>query len=191
MVALRRYPVCVDGARAWASLLFLFLLGVFVVCRVLCFSPFAPVAFEGAVPSSPVLRFWGLPRCRPGRRRGRPVWSVSFVFRFGSRRVFGGFRAVVCFCSSRREVARLLWRFRAARRWWRSSAAPPRSVVGASFVPVFGLRWLASFPCGVVVSGVSSAARFSVPAGRVRRPCAVRCFPWSSVPLSVLCSLGC
>lgn len=62
------------------------------------------------------------------------------------------FCSVWCFCSSRSAAARLLWRFRAARRWWRSSAAPPRSsVLRLTCCPRFGLRWLAARACLVSV----------------------------------------
>lgn len=99
-----------------------------------------------------------------GRRSGAVV-RVSFFFRFG-----GVLRCVVVWCGSRRAAARLLWRFRAARRWWRSSAAPPRSVVGGEQVPRFGLRWLACRGVRVLVAGAGSRWSSLVPAGRfVRR----------------------
>ena len=90
---------------------------------------------------SVVLRRWGCPASPFA------VW-VSFSFRFG-----GSWRSVVCWCRSRRSAARLLWRFRAAVRWYRSLwrpgwggvMRPPARVVGAC-VPRFGLRWLACRP---------------------------------------------
>lgn len=118
-----------------------------------------------------------MPRC--GRHSFLGVFVVVlvwFFFRFAG--VAGSSRprrrawcCVTVRCSSRSAAARLLWRFRAARRWWRSAAAPPLSVVGASRVPFRGLRWLAA---RWVVVRVSSAPRvFVVPPGRfVRRPSA-------------------
>lgn len=125
-----------------------------------------------------------MPRC--GRHSFLGVFVVlSFsvsVFWLGRR---GSWFSVRRSFSSRSEVARFLWRFRAARRWWRSSAAPSLSVVGSSLVPFHGLRWLAARWVVVRVSVLASSPFvvprlrvlrqrvFVVPAGRfVRRPSA-------------------
>lgn len=60
---------------------------------------------------------------------------IVFAFKFN-----GKFEQFRWFCSSRSAVARLLWRFRSAKKWVRRL---PRSVVRASCVPRFSLRWLA------------------------------------------------
>lgn len=209
MVAFCRFRGASLVRRLALSLLLcvFFCLGVLVVARVLCFPPSASVSSEGAVPSSPVLRWWGLRRVSRLARRGLASGRVFvvFLFRFGSRRVWGGFRAVVSCCASRSEAASLLWRFRAARRWWRSSAAPARSSAVWPGVPVFGLRWLAWRPCAVAVlprlPGARSAfrglswpfgrVRFSVPAGRRPRPCCPSSLvSWAGVPASVFGSVG-
>lgn len=97
------------------------------------------------------------------------VFVVSFFFRFGSR----SWRRVAFRCGSRSAVASLLWRFRAARRWWRSSSAPALSRVGGACVVRGSLSWLAAR--WVVVSvlplcGSGRSRRWVVPAGRfVRR----------------------
>lgn len=83
--------------------------------------------------------------------------SLSVVFS-----VAGG--RVVCRCASRSAAARLLWRFRAARRVvrasWRSAAGgvlrPPASV---PVVPRFGLRWLAARSPVVCVRGAAVGGR--------------------------------
>lgn len=112
-----------------------------------------------------VLRCFG----RPGLRAS---WVVAFCFRWRCS------VASVRFCfSSRRAVARFLWRFRAARRWWRSSSAPPRSVLARSVVPRFGLRWLARFPCVVAVFWRGRCAFASrLPSAVVRRSPGSFCF---------------
>ena len=105
--------------------------------------PVLPGEFPGAwfvlrasLASSP-LRVWG-PDV-PGS------WSVVFVVRFS-----GGWRRVVSRCSSRSGCARLLWRFRVARRWRRSRCGRFLRGVWVPFgrlgpeVPRFGLRWLAA-----------------------------------------------
>ena len=107
-------------------------------------------------------------------------FSVRFVFRWA-----GLFGSVVGFAPSRSGLARLLWRFRRARRWWRSSSAPSRAVVGASLVPRFGLRWLALRWCVVVVRASSSSFGSLVPAARFRR------CPSSAVPASAFSSPLC
>lgn len=107
-----------------------------------CLGVFA-LLFEAVLP----LRCWGRPS--PGSV------AVRFVFRWGR-----DCRAVVCWCSSRSEAARLLWRFRAALRWarslwracWGGILRPPARVVGLE-VPRFGLRWLALRPVRVSVGG--------------------------------------
>ncbi len=74
------------------------------------------------------------------------------------------------FCASRSAAARLLWRLRAARRWWRGRAVG--SSVPSSRVPVGCLRWLVAPRWG--------ASRFfvvSVLAGGRRR-----CFACCSWP---------
>lgn len=71
---------------------------------------------------------------------------------------------VVCRCASRSAAARLLWRFRAARRAvrasWRVGARgvlrPPASVPS---VPRFGLRWLAARSPVVCVRGLGVGGR--------------------------------
>lgn len=92
-----------------------------------------------------LLRFWGR----------FSSWSVvvRFAFRWGRGRA-----CVAVACPSRSAAARLLWRFRAARRWvrarWRAGfggvLVPPARVL-ASEVPRFGLRWLACRRCSVLV----------------------------------------
>lgn len=112
-------------------------------------------------------------------------FCVSFSFLWGGRFRFRSWLSVSRLCRSRSEAARLLWRFRAARRWWRSSSAPPLSVVGGCRVPFRGFRWLAARWVVVrvsVLSGGPVSGRgcvllrqrvFVVPAGRfVRRPSA-------------------
>lgn len=88
---------------------------------------------------------------------------VSVVFSVARGRV-------VCRCASRSAAARLLWRFRAARRWVRrfrsasgffgcgcSWGLRPLGVVPA--VPRFGLRWLALRGVVVCVRGVGVGGR--------------------------------
>ncbi len=105
---------------------------------------------------------------------GRVV--VLLVFRWRC-----GFRSLRFVFASRSAAARWLWRFRAARRWWRSSSAPPRSVVVGSVVPRFGLRWLAArklslFSWSVVPRpGCRPVFRSLLPSARVRRPCPRAC----------------
>lgn len=99
---------------------------------------------------------------------------VAFFFRFGR----ASWRCVRFRCSSRAEAASVLRRFRAARRWWRSSAVP-LSVVGGARVRRFSLRWLAAR--WVVVSVSCWRRRWVVPAGRfVRRSSAFVPACWSS-----------
>lgn len=104
---------------------------------------------------------------------GSGALVVRFVFRWA-----GDLGCVFVRCPSRSAVARLLLRFRRARRWWRSSAAPPRSAASWG-VPRFGLRFVARFPCAVAVPRLSSRGGglrvFRLPAGRVARPCPSGC----------------
>lgn len=89
-----------------------------------------------------VLRVWG---------SGAVVVRFGFLVGSGRRAVPS---VVECRCHSRSAAARLLWRFRAARRWalsfWRwfpSSCLWLAPAGGGLFPPVplprFGLRWLA------------------------------------------------
>ncbi len=118
---------------------------------------------------------------------GRGHCSFRFYFRWQ-----GGLGSVLFRFRFRAEAARFLLRFRAARAWWRSSAASPRSVVAGRVVPRFGLRWLACRPCLLVVAhslgcrcavacglcssgsrfcgGVRRPRRFRLPSARFRRP---------------------
>lgn len=82
----------------------------------------------------PRVASWGVPS----------RFFLVFLFRWGPSpsRV----ASVACFAPSRPALARLLWRFRRARRWWRSSAAPPRGRVWPDDIRQFGLRWLACRP---------------------------------------------
>lgn len=84
-----------------------------------------------------------------------PVVVVRWVFRWGT-----GFGSVVTGCPSRSSAARLLWRFRAAGRWWLSPSAPPPSCVASASVPRFGLRWLAGRNCVVAVVEGPAVRRF-------------------------------
>ena len=102
---------------------------------------------RAAVKMRSELRRWG---CSPSVAA---VW-VSFSFRFS-----GSVSSVSVFCRSRRSAARLLWRFRRARRWFRSlwrvgwgGVLVPPAFVAGSRVPRFGLRWLASRRVRVCVS---------------------------------------
>lgn len=63
--------------------------------------------------------------------------AVLVAFQFAWN---GGQEYIKIFLPSRSAAARLLWRFRKARHAVRCL---PRSVVRASCVPRFGLRWLA------------------------------------------------
>jgi len=102
--------------------------------------------------------------------------SGSFAVRF----VFGwsGFVAsVVCRASSRSGLARLLWRFRAARAYWLAHPARVRlrlslCGLGPSALPRFGLRWLAARPCfvSVLVPGRRARSRFVSAVGFPRSP---------------------
>jgi len=100
--------------------------------------------------------------------------SGSFAVRF----VFGwcGFcGSVVCRASSRSGLARLLWRFRAARAWLRArfgSGVVSGSLVRSLGWPRFGLRWLAVRPCfvSVLVPGRGWRSRFVPAAGLPRSP---------------------
>lgn len=82
--------------------------------------------------------------------------SLSVVFSFARGRV-------VCRVPSRAAAARLLLRFRRARRWWRSAPRPGSSawVRGGFSVPVAGLRWLACRPVVVCVRGSVGGRRRS------------------------------
>lgn len=134
---------------------FLRLLGVFAVLSVPRFS------VEVAVAGRPSVVFWG----------PASASSVCVVFSPVGRVCPS---RVVCRVGSRSAAARLLWRFRAARRWWRSvplvgSGAWVAS--GLSFPVPGSLRWLASRPVVVAVRGGSVGGRrrsafvSSVPAG--------------------------
>lgn len=116
---------------------FCFCLGVFAVSRF-------------SFLSSPR---WGGVLARFGSGSG--LWSVVFLVPWRA-----GCACVLVSCSSRSACARLLWRFRAARRWVRRFAVRsgwggvPVPVPSVSLsLPLFGLRWLACRPVGVRVSG--------------------------------------
>lgn len=101
------------------------------------------------------------------RHWGLGAFSVSFVFPFGMSTEF---HCVVSSCQSRVALAQLLWKFRAARRWWRSSAAPPRSLRPDLWnIPRYGLRWLAHFWCALIVEYPGHIRVYVVPPGRIRR----------------------
>lgn len=93
---------------------------------------------------------------------------VRFVFAWGS-----GVGSVSVRCPSRSAVARLLWRFRAARRWVRSpssgvalslrSGVVASSLLSSLGVPFCGLRWLACRPVFVSVRCPALSSRRRVP----------------------------
>lgn len=91
-------------------------------------------------------RAWRVPPCLVGGpfQYGSGPLAVLFRLRF-----FGGnrFLGLVVSCSSRSELAHILWRFRAARRAVPRSS---RSLWGLCFKPG-SLRWAASFNCVVQV----------------------------------------
>ena len=120
-----------------------------------------------------VLRSF-LPILPVSGRPARPsVCPFAVVVSFSWR---GRVACVSWFFFSRRRVARLLWRLRAARRWWRSSSAPSRSVVGRSAVPRFCLRWVVAAPCVVSVFRRGfPGRRFRLPSPRLRRSPGSRC----------------
>lgn len=102
--------------------------------------------------------------------------SLSVVFSVSS--VAPSFRRVVWRCSSRSVAARLLWRFRALRRAWRSfprlgSRAWVRA--GLSLPRPGSLAWLAALSVVVCVRGAGVGGRrrsafvVAVPAGRFVR----------------------
>lgn len=135
---LDKYKKFCDASRAAAALaLAARRSGVVAPCGVFVF-----FSWEVFVVFLPV--FWG-------------EGPVSVVFSVARGRV-------VCRCASRSAAARLLWRFRAARRVvrasWREGARgvlrPPASVPG---FPRFGLRWLASRSPVVCVRGAGVGGR--------------------------------
>jgi len=101
---------------------------------------------------------------------GHGSFKVLFFFKWQSD--IGSVR----FCAkSRQDVARLLLLFRRARRWWLSYHAPLRST-GRATIPRFGLRWIAAYPCRVVVvDDLDRHWGVTLPSARVIRPCKRSC----------------
>ena len=107
-----------------------------------------------------------------GKREGAQV-AIAFTFRWGNAPHDMGW--VRIYCASRSAAARVLWKYRRARRWWRSVPVPGSGAWlrgrFAEQVSRFGLRWLAARWCTVSVSSPHRVGlRFVVPAGHVRRP---------------------
>lgn len=88
---------------------------------------------------------------------GSGPFIVSFFFRY--QHCIGCIR---CRRPTRSQLANLLRRFRAARRWIRSnpSISPPR----------FGLRWLARRWCRLLVKGNDHYFSTLVPSAFILRP---------------------